>query len=547
MAHTAIAYAKATHRRQMMACTTSVGPGATNMVTAAALAHVNRLPVLLLPGDTFANRRPDPVLQQIENPESPLEVANDCFRPVSRYFDRISRPEQLITSLPQAMRALTCPSDCGPVTLCLPQDVQAEAYDYPLSMFEVQTHRLRRQGPDAFELVQAVAQLEKAKAPLIIAGGGVRYSAAEEALAAFAEHRGIPVAETQAGKGSLSWSHTLNVGGIGVTGTAAANSAAKEADLVLAVGTRLADFTTGSRSLFENPEMKLIGLNVSAFDAVKHNSMSLVSDAKLGLEALLDALPASDGQTQQVKSLRENWNKVTDAVTSPATRPLPSDAEIVGAIHSMSDARDVIVAAAGGLPGELHKLWRVKAPGTYHLEYGYSCMGYEIAGGLGVKMATPASDVFVLVGDGSYMMMNSELATSVLMGQKLIVILIDNGGYGCINRLQGGTTGQSFNNLFESGTRTDGERPAIDFVAHARAMGALAEKAENLDSLKEAIRRAKAADKSSVILIDADPSISTEEGGHWWDVPVAEVSEASGADERLKAYQEQTRKQKVDG
>lgn len=547
MAHTAIAFAKANRRKRMMACTTSVGPGATNMVTAAALAHVNRLPVLFLPGDTFANRRPDPVLQQVENPESPLDVANDSFRPVSRYFDRFTRPEQLITSLPQAMRVLTCPADCGPVTLCLPQDVQAEAYDYPEAMFDQQIHRMRRQGPDTFELARALDLLEKAERPLIIAGGGVRYSEAEEALAALANRRGIPVAETQAGKGSLSWAHEMNVGGVGVTGSEAANSFAREADLVLAVGTRLADFTTGSRSLFENPACQIIGLNVAPFDTAKHSSVPLVSDARLGLEALATGLPECAGQEDIAASRRAEWNKVVDLATAPDTRPLPSDAEIVGAIHSMSDARDVIVAAAGGLPGELHKLWRVKAPGTYHLEYGFSCMGYEIAGGLGVKLATPGSDVFVMVGDGSYMMMNSELSTSILMGQKLIVILVDNGGFGCINRLQGGTTGTSFNNLFDSGTRTDGERPAIDFVAHARSMGALSEKAADLEGLKAAVRRAKIADRTSVIVVDADPSISTEEGGHWWDVPVAEVSEKADTAARLAAYLAMKRKQKIDG
>ncbi|WP_420429010.1 3D-(3,5/4)-trihydroxycyclohexane-1,2-dione acylhydrolase (decyclizing) [Kordiimonas sp.] len=547
MAHTAIAFAKATRRRQMMACTTSVGPGATNMVTAAALAHVNRLPVLFLPGDTFANRRPDPVLQQVENPQSPLDVANDCFRPVSRYFDRITRPEQLITSLPQAMRVLTCPADCGPATICLPQDVQAEAYDFPKAMFEPQVHRLRRQGPDAFELERAVKLLANAKAPLIIAGGGVRYSHAEAELISLAEHRGIPVAETQAGKGSLSWSHELNVGGVGVTGTSAANDFAREADVVLAVGTRLADFTTGSRSLFENADARIINLNVAPFDAVKHRSVPLVSDAKLGLESLKVALEPCEGSRAKALERRALWAQVTEKVTSPDTRPLPSDAQILGALNRAVDARDVIVAAAGGLPGELHKLWQVKAPGTYHLEYGFSCMGYEIAGGLGVKMATPSSDVFVLVGDGSYLMLNSEISTSVLMGQKLIIMLVDNGGYGCINRLQGGTTGRSFNNLFEHGTRMDGERPLIDFVAHARSMGALAEKVTSLAELATAVRRAKVADKTSVIVMNADPGVSTEEGGHWWDVPVAETSGLAGADDRLTAYQSAKRKQKIDG
>ncbi len=547
MAHAAIGYAKAKRRRKMMACTTSVGPGATNMVTAAALAHVNRLPLLLLPGDTFANRRPDPVLQQVENFGSPTEVANDCFRPVSRFFDRVTRPEQLITSLPQAMRVLTCPAECGPVTLCLPQDVQAEAYDYPVSFFEPQTYRLRRQMPDVAELERAVALLDASEKPMIIVGGGVPYSGAEEALATFAAHRGIPVAETQAGKGSLSWSNGLNVAGIGVTGTEAANAFAREADLVLAVGTRLSDFTTGSRSLFENPQVKMVNLNVAAFDAVKHASVPLVGDARLTLEALTKALPSCDGQSALAAERRAAWDTVSDRLMTGTAGPLPTDAEVLGAVHRASDDQDVMVAAAGGLPGELHKLWRVKAPGTYHLEYGFSCMGYEIAGALGAKIATTDSDVFVLVGDGSYMMLNSEIATSVLMGQKLIIVLLDNGGFGCINRLQAGTVGTPFNNIFDAGTRIDGERPEIDFVAHARSMGALAEKAGSVEELEAAIGRAKAADRTSVVVIDTDPAISTQEGGHWWDVPVAEQSDKPGSDVRLREYRDMTGKQKVDG
>lgn len=552
MAHTAIAYAKAMRRQQMMACTTSVGPGATNMVTAAALAHVNRLPVLLLPGDTFANRRPDPVLQQIENFQGPSDVANECFKPVSRYFDRITRPEQLVTSLPQAMRVLTSSEECGPVTICLPQDVQAEAYDFPIAMFEEKLHRLRRQMPDDFEMQQVVSILAEAEKPLIIAGGGVRYSAAEAELVAFAEKHSIPIAETQAGKGSLSWDHPLNVGGIGVTGTDAANELAKEADVVLAVGTRLADFTTGSRALFENPSLQLINLNVAAFDAVKHKGMPLVGDAKLTLKSLQEQLGdrvADSGGARRalIQEKRATWEAVSQQVMKPESGVLPSDAQILGALHGAVAPADVVVAAAGGLPGELHKLWQVKKPGTYHLEYGFSCMGYEIAGGLGVKMATPFSDVFVLVGDGSYLMMNSEISTSILMGQKLIIILVDNGGFGCINRLQGSTTDTSFNNLFTGGTRIDGERPVIDFVAHARSMGALAEKVNEISDFSAAVQRAKSADKTSVIVIDADSSISTEAGGHWWDVPVVEHSETEGNSERYAEYIEQKRKQRVDG
>ncbi|TNE64373.1 MAG: 3D-(3,5/4)-trihydroxycyclohexane-1,2-dione acylhydrolase (decyclizing) [Alphaproteobacteria bacterium] len=550
MAHTAIAFAKASNRRRMMACTTSVGPGATNMVTAAALAHVNRLPVLFLPGDTFASRRPDPVLQQVENFGDPTVVANDSFRPVSRYFDRISRPEQLITSLTQAMRILTDPADCGPVTLCLPQDVQAEAYDYPASLFEERVHGVRRQGPDGDELTAAVELLKAAEAPMIIAGGGVHYSGATETLAVFAERHGMPVGETQAGKSALLDDHPASVGGIGVTGTEAANGFARKADVVLMVGTRLSDFTTGSRSLFEREGVRFIGLNVAAFDAVKHRAQPLVSDAKLGLEALDRALgtPKDAGKRlAEIRAAKADWRETIAPILAPTEALLPTDAQVLAVVNDAAGPNDTVVAAAGGLPGELHKLWRAKGVGTYHLEYGFSCMGYEIAGGLGVKMAKPDGDVFVMVGDGSYMMLNSELSTSVLMGRKLIVILLDNGGYGCISRLQKATTGTPFNNLFDVGTRTDGERPVIDFVAHARSLGAIAEEVETLAGLPAAIQRARAADRSTVLVLESDPQVSTGAGGTWWDVPVAEVSTKDGGSARLADYRSQQGKQKIDG
>lgn len=550
MAHTAIAYAKANARRRMMACTTSVGPGATNMVTAAALAHVNRLPVLLLPGDTFANRRPDPVLQQIENFGDPIMVANDCFRPVSRYFDRITRPEQLITSLPQAMRVLTDPADCGPVTLCLPEDVQAEAYDYPAAMFEPRRHRLRRQGPDAHELAVASSLVSSAKAPLIVAGGGVHYSGACEALAAFAARHAIPVAETQAGKSALVDDHPCAVGGIGVTGTEAANSFARTADVVLMVGTRLSDFTTGSRSLFANPDVKFVSLNVASFDAIKHSARPLVSDALLGLEALDAAITTPAGKDARAKAIataKADWLKAVEPIVTAQQNTLPTDAQVLSAVNAVAGPKDMVVAAAGGLPGELHKLWRSKGVGTYHLEYGFSCMGYEVAGGLGVKMARPEGDVFVMVGDGSYLMHNSELATSVLMGQKIILILLDNGGFGCISRLQNATTGSAFNNLFDAGTRIDGVRPVIDFAAHARALGAIAENVPDVSSLAAAIARARKADRSSVLVLATDPRVSTGIGGHWWDVPVVETGGHDGYEQRLDEHKAQQRKQRIDG
>ncbi|MFT5706972.1 MAG: 3D-(3,5/4)-trihydroxycyclohexane-1,2-dione acylhydrolase (decyclizing) [Oceanospirillaceae bacterium] len=540
MTHAAIAYAKAKNRQQMMACTTSIGPGAANMITAAALAHANRLPVLLLPGDTFASRTPDPVLQQLENFGDPTISTNDCFRPVSRYFDRITRPEQIINSLPVAMQTLLDPEFCGPVTIALCQDVQAQAYDYPVSFFAEKVHYQRRQNADNAELQRAIELLRKAKQPLLIAGGGVHYSGAVEQLLNFAQATGIPVAETQAGKGAMRWDHPNYVGAIGVTGSNAANLMAEKADLVIAVGSRLQDFTTASRTLFEREDTPLIQLNIARFDSIKHNSVPLLVDAKVGLTSLQNAL--SDWQVssewqQQGQAAIAKWNQyyqdVTSAQIQQTPTALPTDAQVLGAVKRNSVAQDVIVCAAGGLPGELHKLWRTDHAKAYHVEYGYSCMGYEIAGGLGVKMATPDSDVIVVVGDGSYMMLNSELATSVMLGYKVIVVVLDNRGYGCINRLQQGTGGAAFNNLLENCQAIDGGAPKIDFAAHGASMGALSEKVANIAELEQAMLRAKAADRSYLITLDTDPSV-TSEGGCWWDVAVAEVS---ARDETNTAHQ----------
>ena len=521
MAHAAIAFAKANNRRRMMACTSSIGPGATNMVTAAALAHVDRLPVLLLPGDIFANRRPDPVLQQIENFGDPTVSANDCFKPVARYWDRITRPEQLLSSLPQALRVLTDAADCGPAVLSLPQDVQAEAAEFPESFFARRLHRRRRPGPDEQELALAATELRKAKAPLIIAGGGVHYSEATAPLADFAQRHGIPVAETQAGKGALPWTHELNLGSIGVTGSAASNELARKADLVLAIGSRLQDFTTGSQALWPASAI-LIQLNVAAFDAQKQAALPLVADAKAGLAALdaaIGAWRAPAAWTKRATAARAGWQTVVDRVTSPPKgNALPSDAQVLGAVNRKAAASDIVVCAAGGLPGELHKLWRTVDPKGYHLEYGFSCMGYEIAGGLGVKMAFPGRRVFVLVGDGSYLMMNSELATSVMMGLKLDVVLLNNRGYGCINRLQQSVGDKPFNNLLPEAA------PDIDFAAHARSLGAEAESVGSIAELEKALDRAAKSPRSHVIVIETDPAISTREGGAWWDVPVAETA-----------------------
>ncbi|WP_421762009.1 3D-(3,5/4)-trihydroxycyclohexane-1,2-dione acylhydrolase (decyclizing) [Devosia sp.] len=524
MAHAAIAFAKASFRRRFMAATSSIGPGATNMVTAAALAHVNRIPVLLLPGDVFANRAPDPVLQQVESFGDGTVSANDVFRPVSRYFDRITRPEQIISALSRAMQVLTDPAECGPVTLALCQDVQAEAYDYPVEFLEERVWIPRRPQPDATELETAVAALKAAKKPVIIAGGGVLYSEATATLRAFAETHGIPVMETNSGKSSLPHDHALNMGSVGVTGSSASNLLAEQADVVLAVGSRLQDFTTGSWALFKAEGVKIIGLNAQLFDAGKHRGLPLVADAKVGLEALTARLggwasPAS--WVAAAKAAKSDWLGAAKLVTDP-TNALPSDAQVIGAVHRARGSGATLVCASGGLPGELHKLWPAGAPGSYHMEYGFSTMGYEIAGGLGVKLAKPDDDVIVMLGDGSYMMMNSEIATSVMLGKKLTIVVLDNRGFGCINRLQMATGGANFNNLLKD-TRHE-VLPEIDFAMHAAAMGAWTKKVGSVGELETALAEAAGIERTTVLVIDTDPLISTDAGGHWWDVAVPEVS-----------------------
>lgn len=525
MAHAAIAFAKQMRRRRIMACTSSIGPGATNMVTAAALAHVNRLPLLLIPGDVYASRRPDPVLQQIENFSDASVSANDCFRPVSRFFDRITRPEQLLASLPRALDVLTDPADCGPVTLAFCQDVQAEAYDFPDDFFAPRLRLPRRPRPDSAELAAALDAIRAAKRPLIVAGGGVLYSEAERTLADFAEAHAIPVCETQAGKSAMPKGHPMAMGAIGVTGTSAANALAREADLVLAIGTRLQDFTTGSRTIFADPGCRIIGLNIQPFDAAKHGAMPLVGDAGATLAELTSALHgwrAPESWSENAREARTAWNAVAARVLAPTNAAFPSDAQVIGAVMRQGKPDDIVVCAAGGLPGELHKLWEAGTPGGYHLEYGFSCMGYEIAGGLGVKMAAPDREVIVMVGDGSYLMMNSEIATSVMLGLKLIIVVLDNGGFGCIDRLQRSTGAASFNNLLA--TADHETLPAVDFAAHAASLGASAEKVASIGALEEALKRARAATRTSVIVIDTDPANGSGIGGHWWDVAVAETS-----------------------
>jgi 3D-(3,5/4)-trihydroxycyclohexane-1,2-dione acylhydrolase (decyclizing) len=545
MAHSAIAYAKAHMRRRMMAVTSSIGPGATNLLTAAALAHVNRLPVLLLPGDTFVSRAPDPVLQQLEDFQDSSVSANDAFRPLSRFFDRIVRPEQLLTALPRAIAVLTDAAQCGPVTLALPQDVQTMAFDYPEAFFAERIVNFRTLVPDAVELAEAVDLLKEARRPMIIAGGGVLYGHACEALQHFARTHGVPVAETQAGKGALPWDDPLQVGALGVTGSPAANMLASDADVILAVGTRLQDFTTGSHSLF--PQARIVGLNANAFDAGKWNGMPLHADARIGLEQLSSALGAWRSETDWHDRARvegERWRATVDAITSRrdiAPPAPPYDGEVIGAVqrsHPESAVNDIVVCAAGTLPAELHKLWRTATPGGYHVEYGYSCMGYEIAGGLGVKMAKPASEVIVMVGDGSYMMMNSEIATSVMLGMKLIVVVLDNRGYGCINRLQQSCGGAPFNNMLDDCLHGPLGIPDIDFALHARAMGAHGENVAAIAELEEALKRARAADRTYVVCIDTDATRTTSEGGCWWEVAVPEVSERAEVRSARQRYEQ---------
>jgi 3D-(3,5/4)-trihydroxycyclohexane-1,2-dione acylhydrolase (decyclizing) len=535
MAHAAIAYAKQLGRRRAMAVTSSIGPGALNMVTAAALAHVNRLPVLFVPGDVFANRGPDPVLQQIEDFGDGTMSANDCFRPVSRYFDRIMRPEQLLTALPRAMRTLTDPADCGPVTLAFCQDVQAEAYDYPESFFVKKTWRFRRPEPDVVEFEAAVAALKAAKNPVIVAGGGVHFSGATDTLKAFVEKHQIPVVETQAGKSALAWDHGLNFGPVGVTGAESANIVSEKADLVIGVGTRFQDFTTGSWALFKNPNRKILALNVQPYDSAKHDAIPLVADAKIGLEKLSAALGEHTYGAPDA-GLKASWFAKADAVTAAPTdsNALPTDMQVIGAVQRASRDNTVVMCAAGTMPGELHQLWKSKLPLSYHMEYGFSCMGYEIAGGLGIKMAEPDRDVIVMVGDGSYMMMNSELATAVGMGVKITLVITDNRGYGCINRLQMGTGGAQFNNLY---AHTNVSPIGIDFAAHAASMGARSQKVSSISELETALDAAREATETTVIVIDTDPYPTTGAGGYWWDVAVPEVSARAEVNQARVAYE----------
>ncbi|MGO7592320.1 3D-(3,5/4)-trihydroxycyclohexane-1,2-dione acylhydrolase (decyclizing) [Rhizobium leguminosarum] len=530
MAHAAIAYAKTLKRRRAQAVTSSIGPGATNMVTACALAHVNRLPVLFIPGDVFANRRPEPVLQQIEDMNDGTVSANDCFRPVSAYFDRIARPEHLLTCLPRALSVMTDPGHCGPVTLAFYQDVQAELYDYPQAFFEPKVWRIRRPEPDPREVADLADAIRAARRPVIISGGGVIYSQAEAELAAFAEKHHIPFVETQAGKGANSWEHPLNFGSPGVTGSASANALCAEADLVIGIGTRFQDFTTGSWALFRNPSRRLASINLAGYDATKHSALPCVGDAKVTLARLSAALEAYRGPGVDAGS-RTDWHKTVERVTAAPEAdgpgPLPTDAQVIGAVQRVATENSVVMCAAGTMPGALQVLWQ-SAKGGYHMEYGFSCMGYEVAGAMGIKLARPDKDVICFVGDGSYMMANSELATAVMRRVPFTVVLTDNRGYGCINRLQIECGGAEFNNMYKD-CNVD-IQPEIDFVAHAASMGAHAEKIGSIAELETRIVAARERNIPSVLVIDTDAVPGTDAGGHWWDVAVPQV----GGPERLE-------------
>ncbi|MBV9636592.1 MAG: 3D-(3,5/4)-trihydroxycyclohexane-1,2-dione acylhydrolase (decyclizing) [Methylobacteriaceae bacterium] len=523
MALAAVAYAKSKRRRQIMASVSSIGPGALNMMTAAGVAHSNRLPVLLLAGDIFANRRPDPVLQQVEHFHNPTISVNDAFRSVSRYWDRITHPEQIISSLPQAVATMLDPADCGPAFLSLCQDTQELACDYPVEFFAPTEHRIARPRPDRRSIAAAAELLRQAKRPLVIVGGGVRYSLAEDALKKFVERTGLPVAETIAGRGILLHTHPNNVGPMGVIGSQSANRLAAEADVVLAIGTRLQDFTTGSWTAFSH-DARFICLNAARFDAVKHRALAVVGDAREGIAELDEAVGSWKVDQTWVRRAKDEyaaWNRMVEDAVRPTNAEIPSYAQVIGAINAACGERDVVVSAAGGIPGEMTKVWRVKGPDTFDCEFGFSCMGYEIAGGWGKAMADPDRDIIVLTGDGSYLMMNSDIYSSVLTGHKLIIVVCDNGGFAVINRLQNFKGGASFNNLIKD-SRVKQVFP-VDFVRHAEAMGALARKVESLNELPAAMEWAKSTDRTTVISVVTDGFIWTA-GDAWWDVGVPETS-----------------------
>ena len=552
MVHAAAAYARQRNRLQTLACSTSVGPGATNMVTGAALATINRLPVLLLPADTFASRAASPLLQELEDPSAGDVSVNDCFRPVSRYFDRIDRPEQLPSALLQAMRVLTDPVETGAVTLALPQDVQAEGHDWPQELFAKRVWRVRRPAPEDDLVAEAAVLLRGARHPLIVSGGGAIYAEATDELRAFAEATGIPVAETQAGKGTLPYDHPQAVGAIGSTGTTAANALARKADLVLGIGTRYSDFTTASRTIFAHPQVRFVNLNVAPLDAHKQVAVPLVGDARRGLEALQEALDgwAADAEhTDRARVLALDWDATVQRAHELGHGPLPAQSEIIGVVNRVSEPRDVVVCAAGSMPGDLHKLWRTRDPKGYHVEYGYSCMGYEIAGGLGIKMAAPDREVFVMVGDGSYLMMAQEIVTAVQEDVKLVIVLVQNHGFASIGALSEELGSQRFGTRYRTRNaqtgRLDGDTLPVDLGVNAQSLGADVLYADSVADFEEALRAARASERTTVVHVRTDPLVPAPSSEAWWDVPVSEVAALESTRDARAVYEQHKQTQRM--
>jgi len=543
MVHTAVGYARMRNRLSTLACTTSIGPGATNMVTGAALATVNRLPVLLLPGDVFATRSSGTVLQQLEDPTGHEATVNDALRPVSRYFERVNRPEQLPAAMLGAMRVLTDPADTGAVTLALPQDVQTEAFEWPVELFAPRVWPVARPRSDRAALIRGAEAIRAARRPLLIAGGGVIYSEATDALRRLAEATGVPVAETQAGKGALPFDHPLALGAVGATGTTAANAIAHDADVVIGVGTRWSDFTTASRTAFADPDVRFVNVNIAAFDAAKQSGVSVVADAREALDELAEALGGWATEAtyrERAEAERRRWDSTVDEAYALRHTPLPAQAEVVGAVNEAAGPRDVVVCAAGSLPGDLHKLWRTRDPKGYHVEYGYSCMGYEIAGGLGVKMADPTREVFVMVGDGSYLMMAQELVTAVQERVKLIVVLVQNHGFASIGNLSQSVGSQRFGTKYRYRSpegRLDGEVLPVDLAANAESLGARVLRAATIEELRGALARAEQSAETTVVYVETDPLIGAPDSEAWWDVPVAETSPLASTREARAAYE----------
>ena len=549
--HLACGFTKMKNRMQTFACTSSIGPGATNMITGAALATIHRLPVLLLPGDIFARRNVAPVLQQLESPSTQDISVNDAFKPVSRYWDRIYRPEQLITSLPEVMRVLTSPTETGAVTLALPQDVQAEAFDLPEELFARRVWHIPRLSADQFLFTQAVDAIRNSQRPMIIAGGGVLYSEASEALSSFAEQTGVPVGETQAGKGSLPYNHPQNLGAVGATGTLAANQIARDVDLIIGIGTRYSDFTTASKTAFQNPDVRFININVVEFDSFKHAAIPLTSDARVTLEELTESLREYKVKSEyqsRISSLKAEWEQEVDRLFHLNNQPLPAQSEVIGAIWESAEPKDVLVSAAGSHPGDLHKLWRAHQPNTYHLEYGYSCMGYEIPGAMGVKVADPSREVYAFVGDGTYLMMPSEIVTAVQEGIKVIIVLVNNHGFASIGGLSQSLGSSGFGTRFrmrdsKSGQLDDDYLP-VDFAANASSLGAHAITACNIDEFRQALKEARNTPRTTVIVVETEREVRVPGYDSWWDVAVAETSTIDSVKHARQDYEEAIKKER---